>query len=236
MGSIDVRHLSTTALVMISLLAGAAAAQTPGDWRGRLSGPRLSLSAPRVSLLAGPHLTAPVGDFYRSYSSATGFGLGLRVGVDDNLALRLSARRSNLAEKEVIFVPGPDDTQEFLPYVRTEADIWRFSGTVEFSAKLNSQPISRPALLYLYLGAGLLYNDLTLSYHQYRSELDLTLNSGAGILFMVTSQLGMEIGGAFDIVYVGNSPDNAMVGSPPQDEYAGLFDISASMVFALSRN
>jgi hypothetical protein len=231
-------NVLTVAIIAVVLLANQSQGgqSDAPDWRGRFTDPVLSSQPPRLTVLAGPLLTVPMGDFYMGYTPAAGVGLGVRYVADQHLAIRGVIRRSNLAKEQVNFIPSPDNAQNLFPEFGTDADIWRFSVAAEFFAGLNSGPSRHPSVVFLYLGAGLAYSNLTYNAVTFHDGVDPTMTIGAGLLAMVASRIGIEFGSSFDLVFPGGNNDDQLAATFRSQGPAGLFDLSASVVYGLSRD
>lgn len=192
-----------------------------------------------ISFRLGTNFSVPAGEYYEGINAGVGgYGIDLTVPVSKQLALRGLASKSGMRldreefSRVVEFLLGVEVLDNDVG-VRT----WRYMFCVEYY-KWPRRARGGNFWWFLYSGLGyvnttfdgqMMVRDLNddhflLSYDY--SEGKFSLTNGGGVVHMLSSVVGMELGASFDLVFV-SSEDSAY------DSYtsAFIFDFKLGLVF-----
>ncbi|MCK4415246.1 MAG: hypothetical protein KAY32_17065 [Candidatus Eisenbacteria sp.] len=196
----------------------------------------------KTLLRVGPNFSAPTGTYFEGMTSGLGYGLDLVIPVVKNIAFRGTISRCNfgvdLASIEDIpnVVIGGDDLN---------AGAWRFMMSAQYF-KWPDWESGGKQMYYCYVGIGVLNITLDGSFtvkDPYgdgaseripvdESETKFAQTVGGGIMFMASEKIGIQLGAAADLVFVGtaSTSEYSYYGAA---EYALVFGLKAGVAAVL---
>lgn len=138
-----------------------------------------------LNFVLAPNLGIPTGDYYGKISSGIGYYTALSVAILSKLDIRLSYTKS-----------GMNASPDLFP-VKFKAEKVQLNGLVHqsFGGKLEEY-----LEYYGYLGIGLVRNKAEYEPESFKySETNFSFNFGAGIIVMMGSGIGLDMGGGLDL-------------------------------------
>jgi hypothetical protein len=164
-----------------------------------------------VGFSFSPNYSFPLGDFYKGFTSGVGFGGDIIIPITDNVALRGTISKSGMTDDLLSEMTGfilLDD--------KLKLSVWRYLFSVEYYNWPRWKSDGK-TVYYLYSGLGAITHTLSgtlwikdaatgeiyaLTGND-ESQTKFVTTYGAGIVQMFSQKVGIELGGSFDLVYVG---------------------------------
>jgi hypothetical protein len=187
---------------------------------------------------AGGNFSIPTGDYYKGTKSGIGFGFDVVIPVTRNLAIKgivsKSGMRQDLAST---FPPGIMVLDDDL-----SVNVWRYIAAAQYY-KWPKWRTSGKTMYYASVGMGAITHEATgtmtfkntvtdeigIIYGTGEKENKFIISYGAGLVVMLSKQIGLDLGATWDVVFAGteNERELALYGDA---EYANIFDLKIALV------
>jgi hypothetical protein len=187
-----------------------------------------------VMLSAGGNFSVPIGDYYAGIESGIGFGGSIRIVATKELAVRLGLSKSGMKQEDL---RGASYAPMIIVEDNTDFDAWRYYAAVEYYKWPHWREGGR-TMLYFFSGLGMISHsfsgtfvacdpaDECYLFGSDYSETKFMMTNGGGVVAMLGESIGVEIGAAFDLVFVSSGS------SYGSSQYAMTLDLRVGLVTA----
>jgi hypothetical protein len=187
---------------------------------------------------AGGNFSIPTGNYYEGTKSGIGFGFDVVIPVTKNLAIKGIISKSGMQQDvastfpATIVVLEDDLSLNVWRYIAAAQYYkwpkWRTGGKIMYYASVGMGAITHEATGTMTF-KNTVTDEIGIFYGTGEKENKFIISYGAGLVVMLSKQIGLDLGATWDVVFAGteNERELALYG---ESEYANIFDLKIALV------
>jgi hypothetical protein len=189
------------------------------------------------------NFSIPCGKYYDGVDPSLGFGLGLRIAVSHYLAIGLDVSRPGYDFGEDL--AGYDPETGMTAIMEIDLSTMRYTISAEYY-KLTKRDESNLNMIYAYTGLGAISHKMDWRVIAYdepdqgqlldkgtTTETKFATVLGLGASFMLSRNLGVDLGGDLFVVFVGGEDASTYGSSITVYQYAANIDLRLGLIWVL---